>query len=84
MENIQVQYQDIAYRNGSENLLDWYQGIIGKSWEEKGGTLLSWSVASDYDAEKKHYIIPIGLIKESVTNKIKLVPANRITLKQVL
>ena len=81
MENIQVQYQDIAYRNGSENLLDWYQGIIGKSWEEKGGTLLSWSVASTYDAEKKHYIIPVGLVKEPITNKINLVPANRITFK---
>lgn len=80
MENIQVQYQDIANRNGSENLFDWYHGVAGRSWETKNGTLLSWSVTSAYDAEKKHFIIPVGIVMEPMTKKIKLIPANRITI----
>ena len=81
MEKTQVQYEDIANRNGGESLFDWYHGVAGRSWETKSGTLLSWSVASAYDAEKKHYIIPVGLVKEPITNKVNLVPANRITFK---
>lgn len=80
MEKTQVQYQDIANRNGRESLLNWYQGVAGRPWDTKNGTLLSWSVASDYDAEKKHFIIPVGIVMEPMTNKIKLIPANRITI----
>ena len=80
MEKTQVQYEDIANRNGGESLFDWYHGVAGRSWETKSGTLLSWSVASDYDAEKKNFIIPVGIVMEPLTKKIKLIPANRITI----
>lgn len=80
MEKINISYQDICNRNGSETLFQWYKGR-DVTFSNKDGVLHSWSCASIYDNEQKHFIIPVGLVQENGTNKIIVVPANRITIK---
>lgn len=82
MENINIKYQDIASRNGSESIFKWHNGHGVTQWEEKEGVLLSWSIASAYDTDQKNWIIPIGLVQEKISKKVILVPAKRITIKQ--
>lgn len=82
MENLKVKYLDIANRNGSETLSQWDSGSSVSSWTEKDGLLHSWSIASIYDNNQKHYIIPVGLVQENNTNKVIVVPTKRITIKQ--
>ena len=72
MENIRIKYLDIANRNGSETLSQWESGRSVASWIEKEGLLLSWSVASIYNNEQQHFIIPVGLIQEDATKKVFL------------
>ena len=81
MENIRVKYSDIANRNGSETLSQWNDGRNVVSWTEKEGILLSWSVASIYNNEQRHFIIPVGLVQEDATKKVLVVPVKRITIK---
>ena len=81
MENIKISYQDIAYRNGSETLFLWHDGKKVTNWETKDGILLSWSVMSAYDESSKHHIIPVGLVQINVNQQVRIVPANRITIK---
>lgn len=81
MENIRVKYQDISNHNGSETLSQWESGRSVASWTEKEGLLLSWSVASIYDNEQRHFVIPVGLVQEDATKKVLVIPANRITIK---
>lgn len=81
MENIRVKYSDIANRNGSETLSQWETGTNVAQWTEKEGTLLSWSVASIYNNEHTHFIIPVGLVQEDATKKVLVVPIKRITIK---
>lgn len=81
MENIKIKYQDIANRNGSEDLFKWYKGKDVASWKDKEGQLLSLSVASLYDEQQRYLIIPVGLVQENITGKILVVPTNRITIK---
>ncbi len=80
MEKINISYQDICNRNGSETLFQWHKGR-DVTFSNKDGVLHSWSCASIYDNEQKHFIIPVGLVQENGTNKIIVVPANRITIK---
>ena len=82
MENVRIKYQDIANRNGHETLSQWESGRSVASWTEKEGILLSWSVASIYDNDQRHYIVPVGLVQENNTNKVLIVPTKRITIKQ--
>lgn len=82
MENIRVKYLDIANRNGSETLFQWESGRSVASWLEKEGLLLSWSIASIYDNDQRHHVIPVGLVQESSTNKVLVIPTKRITIKQ--
>lgn len=81
MENINVKYLDIANRNGSETLSQWESGRSVASWTEKEGLLLSWSVASIYNNDQRHFIIPVGLVQEDATKKVLVVPVKRITIK---
>ena len=81
MENIKIKYLDIENRNGSEDLFKWYKGKNVVGWKEKEGQLLSWSVASLYDEQQRHLIIPVGLVQENISGKILVVPTNRITIK---
>ena len=81
MENIKISYQDIAYRNGSETLFMWYNGKNVTNWEAKDGILLAWSVMSAYDESSKHHIIPVGLVQMNVDQQIRIVPSNRISIK---
>ena len=81
MENIKIKYLDIENRKGSEDLFKWYKGKNVVGWKEKEGQLLSLSVASLYDEQQRHLIIPVGLVQENISGKILVVPTNRITIK---
>ena len=81
MEKMEIKYQDIANRNGSEDLFKWYNGKDVAGWKDKEGQLLSYSVASLYDEQQRHFIIPVGLVQDNISGKIIVVPTNRIIIK---
>ena len=81
MENLNVSFKDIAYRNGSETVIDWYRGKTGLQFADKQGILRSWSTVTDYDGNQHQHIIPVGVIQEDGTGNVRIVPANRITIK---
>ena len=80
MGDIKIKYQDIENRNGSEDLFKWYKGKNVAGWKDKEGQLLSWSVASLYDEQQRHFVIPVGLVLENISGKVIIVPTNRITI----
>lgn len=75
MEKIKIKYQDIANRNGSEDLYKWFSGKDVIGWTDKEGVLLTWSISSIYDAQQRHLIIPVGLVLENISGKVIIVPA---------
>ena len=81
MERVNISYDDIANRNGSETLFLWYNGKGVHQWHEEEGILLSWSIASVYDDEQRHMIIPVGVVQKNESNNIVVVPTNRICIK---
>ena len=83
MGETKIKYQDIANRNGSEDLFKWYKGKDVARWEDKEGQLLSWSVASLYDEQQRHLIIPVGLVQENISGKVVIVPDQRIIIKNM-
>ena len=80
MGDIKIKYQDIENRNGSEDLFNWYKGKDVAGWKEKEGQLLYWSIASLYDEQQRHLIIPVGIVQENISGKVIIVPAKRITI----
>lgn len=84
MGDTKIKYQDIANRNGSEDLFKWYIGKGVSGWSDKEGILLSWSIASVYDDNQKHLIIPIGIVQENISGKVIIVPAERIIIKTIM